>query len=87
MSDTSFDPPPAEIPVVVLCGGAAILIDESGSRFNKARIPVAGEPLVIHVLRSYLQAGFRRFILATGLQGEQLVAELTALRKVPARKL
>lgn len=54
------------VPVVVLCGGRGIYIDDSGRRLNKALVRIAGEAMVMHVLRGYLAAGFRRFVLAAG---------------------
>lgn len=54
------------VPVVVLCGGRGIYIDDSGRRLNKALVRIAGEAMIVHVLRVYLAAGFRRFVLAAG---------------------
>ncbi len=63
----------SETPVVILCGGNGIVIDESGLRTNKALIRVAGQAIVTWVMRHYAAAGFRTFILAAGLQADKLV--------------
>ncbi|MEK7748409.1 MAG: sugar phosphate nucleotidyltransferase [Nitrospirota bacterium] len=63
----------AETPVVILCGGKGIVIDDSGLRTNKALIQVAGHAIVTWVMRHYVSAGFRNFILATGFQSDKLV--------------
>lgn len=59
-------------PVVILCGGRGIYIDDSGLRRSKALIEVAGAPLVIHVIRRYISSGYRKFILAAGYQIQEL---------------
>lgn len=64
------------IPVVILCGGRGILVDESGRRFNKALVRIKNEPMVAHVMRGYAAAGFRRFVLTAGRQADELEATL-----------
>ena len=66
------------VPVVVLCGGNGIFIDETGIRQNKALVRVNGEPMVIHVMRIYLRAGFRAFVLAGGYQGPSLLSTIVS---------
>lgn len=66
------------IPVVVLSGGRGILVDESGRRVNKALVRINAEPMIAHVMRGYVAAGFRRFVLAVGLQRADLEAMLQA---------
>jgi glucose-1-phosphate cytidylyltransferase len=69
---------PDATPVVILCGGKGIYVDESGRRRSKALVEVNGEPMVAHVMRAYLAAGFRSFVLAAGYQGEQLAITLSS---------
>jgi glucose-1-phosphate cytidylyltransferase len=69
----------AQIPIVVLCGGRGLCIGESGRRMSKAMIEVRGEAMIVHVLGRYLSAGFRRFILSSGRQSDEL-RELLAVR-------
>lgn len=54
------------IPVVILCGGQGIYLPGSSRRNNKALVEIDGEPMVVWVMRSYVAAGFRHFILAAG---------------------
>jgi glucose-1-phosphate cytidylyltransferase len=67
---------PAGIPIVILCGGIGIFIDESGQRTNKALVRVAGKSMVAWVILHYARAGFRRFILAAGYQHTQFAQKL-----------
>lgn len=64
-------------PVVILCGGRGIYIDDSGERRPKGLVRISGEPLFIHVIYSYLASGFNRFILSTGYQGQSFKSILT----------
>jgi glucose-1-phosphate cytidylyltransferase len=66
----------AQVPVVILCGGLGIYIDDTGIRRNKALVAVDGEPMVIQVMRLYVRAGYRTFVLAAGYQSDILAAVL-----------
>lgn len=69
----------AGIPVVILCGGAGILVDAPhGPRLNKALVPVHGQALVTWVMRAYAQHGATEFLLAIGWQAERFDAALRA---------
>ncbi len=68
----------ATVPVVILCGGNGIFIDNTGVRRNKALVEVEGEPMIAHVIRIYLRAGFRTFVLAGGYQASALVSTIGA---------
>lgn len=60
------------IPIVILCGGNGIWIDSSGQKKVKALVSIGGEPLLYWLLISYVSSGFRRFILSTGYQTDQI---------------
>lgn len=64
------------VPVVILCGGNGIYIDATGVKCNKALVRVDGEPMVIHVMRLYLRAGYRSFVVAGGYQCDSLASTL-----------
>lgn len=68
-----------DIPVVVLCGGRGVYVDGSGVRRVKPLVEIAGEPLVVHLLRHYADHGFGRFILSAGYQRAELAAALARL--------
>lgn len=67
-----------QVPVVILCGGLGLRIDETQGRQNKALIEVEGRPLVYWVMQHYALHGAGEFLLATGFQGERFGAALEA---------
>jgi glucose-1-phosphate cytidylyltransferase len=69
-----------QVPVIILCGGKGIYVDASGQRRNKALVPIAGLPMVAHVMRLYVRHGFRRFLLSTGIQGPEFPRIVGGLR-------
>lgn len=74
----------AGIPVVILCGGAGVLLNEAhATRTNKALVQVHGQPLVTWVMRAYARHGATEFLLATGFQGERFDAALRAAGAQP----
>ena len=62
MSDIS----PADIPVVILCGGKGTRIREASESLPKPMIDVGGKPIVWHIMKTYEAHGFRRFVLCLG---------------------
>jgi glucose-1-phosphate cytidylyltransferase len=64
------------VPVLILCGGLGVNISETGARINKSLVPVNGEPMLFHVIRIYLRAGLRSFVIAGGFQYDALLAAL-----------
>jgi glucose-1-phosphate cytidylyltransferase len=68
-----------QIPVVILCGGKGIILDEKQNhRLNKSLIQVQNKPLFWWVMHHYVVHGAADFILATGLQGKLFGAALEA---------
>lgn len=69
----------SQVPVVILCGGKGIVLNEKQSqRQNKGLIQVQEKPLFWWVMHHYAVHGATDFILATGLQGERFGAALVA---------
>lgn len=68
-----------QIPVVILCGGKGIMLDEQQiHRLNKGLIQVRNKPLFWWVMHHYALHGASDFMLATGFQGEQFGVALEA---------
>lgn len=58
----------SQIPVLILSGGYGIYIDDSGVRKAKANVQISGKPLIYYVILSYLQYGFRNFLVSGSYQ-------------------
>lgn len=61
---------PAELSVVILCGGRGTRLQERTRSIPKPLVEIGGRPIVWHVVELYRAAGFRRFVLCTGYKGE-----------------
>lgn len=61
---------PAELSVVILCGGRGTRLQEHTQSIPKPLVEIGGRPIVWHVIEQYLASGFRRFLLCTGYKGE-----------------
>lgn len=57
---------PADIPVVILCGGKGTRIREASENLPKPMIDIGGKPVVWHIMKIYGSYGFRRFVLLLG---------------------
>jgi glucose-1-phosphate cytidylyltransferase len=57
---------PADIPVVILCGGLGTRIREASERVPKPLIDIGGRPILWHIMKLYGAHGFRRFVLCLG---------------------
>lgn len=57
---------PADIPVVILCGGQGTRIREASEKLPKPLIDIGGKPVLWHIMKTYGAHGFRRFILCLG---------------------
>lgn len=64
------DVPPAEIPVVILCGGMGTRLREASERLPKPLVDIGGRPVLWHIMKSYSHHGFRRFVLCLGYKGD-----------------
>jgi glucose-1-phosphate cytidylyltransferase len=58
--------------VVILCGGKGTRAYPFSEYFPKVMMPIAGTPILIHLMRTYANQGFTSFILAAGHRQEVL---------------
>ena len=63
---------PADIPVVILCGGMGTRLREASEKLPKPLVDVGGKPILWHVMKIYSHFGFRRFVLCLGYKGDQI---------------
>src|SRR5215217_3498890 len=59
-------------PVVILCGGRGMRLQEHTQSIPKPLVEIGGRPIVWHVVQIYAAQGFERCVLATGYLGEQV---------------
>ncbi len=52
--------------VVILCGGRGVRAFPFTEYLPKPMLPVGGSPILVHVMRSYIEQGYNEFILAAG---------------------
>jgi len=60
---------PANIPVVILCGGKGTRLREETEYKPKPMVEIGGRPILWHIMKLYAQHGFKRFILCLGYRG------------------
>jgi len=58
--------------VVILCGGKGIRAFPFTEYLPKPMLPVAGSPIIMHVIQSFLAQGFDKFVLAAGYRKDVL---------------
>lgn len=61
---TAIDP--ADVPVVILCGGQGTRLRDVTESLPKPLVDIGGQPVLWHVMKLYGSHGFRRFILCLG---------------------
>ncbi len=59
-----------DIPVVILCGGMGTRLREASEKLPKPLVDIGGRPILWHVMKTYGEHGFRRFVLALGYKSE-----------------
>jgi glucose-1-phosphate cytidylyltransferase len=59
---------PADVPVVILCGGQGTRIREASERLPKPMIEIGERPVLWHILKTYHHYGHRRFVLCLGFK-------------------
>lgn len=60
------------IPVVILCGGMGTRLREASETLPKPLVDIGGRPILWHVMKTYRNAGFRRFVLALGYKSDMI---------------
>lgn len=60
----------SQIPVVILCGGQGTRIREASEKLPKPMIPIGDKPIVWHIMKTYYEHGFRRFVLCLGYKSD-----------------
>ena len=60
------------VKTVVLCGGRGLRLRPLTDEVPKALVTLNGKPLVEHLVESYIQKGFRRFVLCVGYRGDMI---------------
>ena len=60
------------VKVVILCGGKGTRSYPFTELFPKVMMPVAGRPILIHLMQIYASQGFTDFVLAAGHRQEML---------------
>src|SRR3954447_24023880 len=68
--------------VVILCGGRGTPLQEHTQAIPKPLVEIGGHPILWHVLRIYLEQGFRRAILCCGYKGD-MIEEFAASESWP----
>jgi glucose-1-phosphate cytidylyltransferase len=58
--------------VVILCGGKGTRSYPFTEYFPKVMMPIAGTPILVHLMRLYASQGFTKFVLAAGHRQEIL---------------
>jgi glucose-1-phosphate cytidylyltransferase len=61
-----------DMEVVILCGGKGTRAYPFSEYFPKVMMPIAGTPIIIHLMRTFAAQGFRDFVLAAGHRQEVL---------------
>jgi len=59
--------------VVILCGGKGTRSYPYTEYFPKVMMPIAGTPIIVHLMRVFSQQGFTKFVLAAGHRQEILM--------------
>ena len=60
----------SDIPVVILCGGMGTRLREASEKLPKPLVDIGGRPILWHVMKTYSEHGFRKFVLALGYKSE-----------------
>jgi glucose-1-phosphate cytidylyltransferase len=63
---------PADIPVVILCGGMGTRLREASEKLPKPLVDIGGIPILWHIMKVYSRHGFRRFVLCLGYKGDHI---------------
>lgn len=61
-----------DCPVVILCGGRGMRLNEHTLSIPKPMIEIGGMPILWHIMKTYSASGFRKFILCLGYKGDKI---------------
>lgn len=56
--------------VIILCGGLGTRLREETEFRPKPMVPIGGQPIIWHIMKSYACHGFTDFVLCLGYKGE-----------------
>jgi glucose-1-phosphate cytidylyltransferase len=68
----STRPDPSKIPVFILAGGLGTRISEESQTKPKPMIEVGGEPILLHIMRTYYHYGFNDFVICAGYRSWEI---------------
>ncbi len=60
-------------PAMILCGGQGTRLRDVSELLPKPMVPVGGQPILWHIMKSYAAHGVKRFILCLGYKREVIV--------------
>jgi glucose-1-phosphate cytidylyltransferase len=58
--------------VVILAGGLGTRLREETEFKPKPMVEIGGVPILVHIIKNFLTAGFTDIIIATGYKGNQI---------------
>lgn len=58
--------------VVILCGGKGTRLSEETKLKPKPMVEIGGKPILWHIMKSYSNYGYKKFILALGYKGNAI---------------
>ncbi len=63
---------PADLPVVILCGGFGTRLREETEFKPKPMVEIGGKPILWHIMKTYRHYGCREFVLCLGYRGDAI---------------
>ena len=57
---------------MILCGGRGSRLSPLTDRIPKPLVALNGRPLLAHLVQSYIDKGFRQFVICTGYRGDMI---------------
>jgi glucose-1-phosphate cytidylyltransferase len=63
-------PEPADVPVLILCGGFGTRLGHLAADRPKPMVEIGDRPMLQHIMEVYGRQGFRRFVLCTGWRSD-----------------
>ncbi len=58
--------------VILLCGGLGTRLREETEFRPKPMVPIGGQPIMWHIMKTYAHHGFKDFVLCLGYKGESI---------------